>query len=243
MSKKPAQAVDNRETKSQPSHPFMARPRQLYELAEDIALLILGNSNAAVPYFDVQQRTVVAAADYDASLVGVANRVRDQIEHDALEQDRIAFDPCTAAHHSEPQPFLACGIGERGLHPPEQLARGNYRGAGLQHFGIELRHVEERVEEIVHCTDSSVDPPDKSLAFSRTLFGPQLRHEQIERVERLPEVMAGCRNETGLVLVCECQLMGSLLNLSLERRIRVLQLLGHIVELIGERRELIARRD
>src|SRR5579871_2781116 len=55
--------------------------------------------------------------------------------------------------------------------------------------------------------------------------------------------MARSGEKAGFRQVGEFELVGAFLDLALETRIRVLQLFGHAVELVGERLKFIARLD
>ena len=66
-----------------------------------------------------------------------------------------------------------------------------------------------------------------------------MTHEQRERMHRLAEIVARCGEEAGLRLVGEREVVGALGDARFLHRMRLLQSLGHAVELDTERLELV----
>ena len=54
MVEKPAQAINDGKSKSQPAPPLMLRFAELMKLSEDVLVLILWNAGSAVPHLDAQ---------------------------------------------------------------------------------------------------------------------------------------------------------------------------------------------
>lgn len=75
------------------------RTRELVELTEYVALLILRYARAAVPYVQSQPFTAVATADHHPAASRVAHGVGYQVEKDSFEQNEIGADPGTARHY------------------------------------------------------------------------------------------------------------------------------------------------
>jgi hypothetical protein len=69
---------------------------ELKKLAEDGAPLILRNAHPTIANIDSQAALTVPATDQDSTPLSVAHCIGNQIEKDALQQNEVAADPCTA---------------------------------------------------------------------------------------------------------------------------------------------------
>ena len=85
MVEQPAQPVNNGKPKTKTGAPVATRCVNAIELAEDVLLLILRNPRSGIPNLDTQFDTPLAATDDHAANAGVAYRIRNQIENDALQ--------------------------------------------------------------------------------------------------------------------------------------------------------------
>src|SRR5215475_11716111 len=92
-----AQPVNNGEPETKTG----TRCGKSIELAEDVLLLVLRNSRSGVPNLDAQIDTPVAATNDHAAPAGIAYRIRNQIENDALQQDEVAAYPGTAGNNAQ----------------------------------------------------------------------------------------------------------------------------------------------
>src|SRR5262245_22703032 len=97
-----AQAIDDRQSKAQPTGARPAWSCQLSELGEDCLLLILRNADAAVHRFDAQPAPTPSAADDNAASLCVFDSIRDQVEKNALQQDRVGARPGIARPYPQP---------------------------------------------------------------------------------------------------------------------------------------------
>src|SRR4029078_7588466 len=79
--------------------------------------------------------------------------------------------------------------------------------------------------------------------LSRARIRAQLRDEQAKSMQGLPQVVTCRCQESGFRLIGKFELHGALLDLALERRVQVLKLCRHAVELIAERLKLVAGID
>src|SRR5262245_64839125 len=96
MSKKEAEAVDDREAETETGGVLLFGCRQPAELTKNIVLLVLGNADSAVPDFDLQHARTTATTNHDPASLSIADGIRGQIEQNALEQNEVAADPGTA---------------------------------------------------------------------------------------------------------------------------------------------------
>src|SRR5215470_10112007 len=97
MVEQPAQPVNN----GKPETKTGTRCAKAIELTEDVLLLVLRNPRSGVANLDAQIVTPVAATDDHAATAGVAYRIRNQIENDALQQDEVAAYPGTAGNNAQ----------------------------------------------------------------------------------------------------------------------------------------------
>src|SRR5215831_18893309 len=98
MIEQPAQPVNNGKPETKTGAPVAIRCTKAIELAEDVLLLILRNPRSSIPNLDMQIDTPLAATDGHAAAAGVAYRIRNQIENDALQQDEVAAYPGAAGN-------------------------------------------------------------------------------------------------------------------------------------------------
>jgi hypothetical protein len=77
------------------------------------------------------------------------------------------------------------------------------------------------------------------MAIRRVQTALQLRDEQAQRVQRLPQIVAGRSQKTRFGQVGMFELTGSFLDPAFERRVRVLQLRRHTIELFTQHLELV----
>ncbi len=87
---------------------------------------------------------------------------------------------------------------ERRLDAVEQMANGKFRDVRGEHAGIELGHVEQGIEQLVHGSDGGIDAANEAGALRRIGLVAELRREQVERVQRLAQVVAGRREKARL---------------------------------------------
>ena len=74
----------------------------------------------------------------------------------------------------------------------EQLLDREVAHVGGDHAGFQLRDVEQTVKQFVDRFDRGLDPPREPLALLRLALEAQLRHKQVQGVQRLAQVMT-CR--------------------------------------------------
>src|SRR5215475_15625001 len=106
MVEQTAQPVNNGKPETKPGSPVATRRAEAIELAEDVLLLILRNPSTGIPNLDTQVDTPLAATDDHAANAGVAYRIRNQIENDALQQDEVAAYPGAAGNNPQRQSFF-----------------------------------------------------------------------------------------------------------------------------------------
>ena len=201
-----AEPVDDGEAETEPAAAVRPRARQPVELAENAPPLVLGNAGAGIADVDAQLIAAAAAADHDAALFRVAHGVGDKVEQDALQQDRVARHPGVARDNAQAEPLLARRVGEGGLDAIEQPGERELGEVGLEDAGLELGHVEQRLEQVVHRSDRGVDAADQAAALGRVRFILELGDEQVQRMQRLAQVVAGRGEKVRLVRVGDLQL-------------------------------------
>src|SRR5215467_8799318 len=203
--------------------------RKSVKLSEDIFLLILRNANSGVPHFDAQEVRPAPTADHHATLGRVAQSVGDQIEQDPFEQDEIGTDPSVIGYDPQPQLFLSRRRRKCRPDSLQQLIDWEFRDGRCKDAGVELGNVQERIEQIVHRSRGNVDLLDETYFFCLILLAAQLRDEQVQGMEWLPEIMA-CR--------CKKARLGEVRRLQL--LIEMSELLRHSVDVGSQSAQLIA---
>ena len=242
MAEKAAQALHDGEAEAEPG-PARSDTGDLIEFAEDVLPLTSRDADAGVRHLDSQPIAAAAGTDHDAAALRIAHRVGNQIEQDALQQEAIAAHPGGAGQDAQTQRFRAGIGGEHILQLAQQRIDRKRGDVGLDGAGIELGDVEQRVEQLVHRGDRRADPGDDPTPIGAGGVGIELGDEQTKRVQRLPQVVARRRQETRLGEIGELELPRALDHLALERRVGLLQLRRHAVELISQRLQLVAGRD
>ena len=243
MAEQPRDAVDDRESEPQALRPVAFRAARLIELLEDPRLVGRGDADAGVGDDDLGLAAVPPAADDDAALARIADRVRDEVEQAATEQGRVALGPERRRHDAEAQPLLFGGRPELVGETLEQGLQREGAPLGLNRAGVELRDVEQRVEQILEGGDRAVDAPRERRELRRARGLAQLADGEGERMHRLAEIVARRGEEPRLRLVRPRELLGALRDTGLERRVGLLEPRGHAVELRAERVELVAGAD
>ena len=118
-----------------------------------------------------------------------------------------------------------------------------FSNTGLEDTGIELGDIQQRVEQLVHRRNGTADLTDQALLLGIGDIGAQLIGKQVERMQRLAQVVARRSQKPRLREIRKLQLLRSLLDLALQRGIGLLQSRRHVVELIAQRLKLVAGLD
>jgi hypothetical protein len=103
---------------------------------------------------------------------------------------------------------------------------------GSEHARVELGDIQQRIEQIVHARHGGVDLRGDPAAFGLVGLGAQLRDEQVQGVHRLPQIVAGGRQEARFREIGSFQLL-----------VEPPQLVVHPVQVRGEVAQLIPVRD
>src|SRR3954454_20759950 len=83
-----------------------ARAANLVVVIEDARMFLGGAADAVIGHLKPQLRCGPAAADDDATSLGVADGIGDQILQHALEQHRIALHPGGGAYRAQIESLL-----------------------------------------------------------------------------------------------------------------------------------------
>ncbi len=167
---------------------------ELVILLEYLLLLVRRYAGSSVPDLHPEARAS-ATTHNNASAIGVACRVGDEVPQDALDQDRIGEGDEPAANAAQVYPL---GGGFRGVlaaQAVEQGLDGEGARANLHDPGIEARDVEQGAEQAVGRRHRSLDLIDDMDALRRHGDVPQGADEEAERMDGLAQVVAGCGQE------------------------------------------------
>src|SRR5262245_7631470 len=219
MVQETTKALDNGQSQAKATLAFTIRIRAPIELAENVFPLLFGNSEPAIPDFDAQRRVSETAANNDAAVGGVADRIGDEVQQNPFQQDEVAAYRCPAWHDPQGQALLMRRPRKRRLYSVQELAGRKLGEVRAQHVGIELGNVEERIEELIHGSNRGIDPLEQSMTIRRVQTALQLCNEQAQRVQRLPQIVAGGRQRTRFSQVGKFQLTGSFPDPAFERRV------------------------
>ncbi len=116
-----AQALHDRQPEAEAAAAFARRIVELMVFLEDRLKFVVGDADAGVPDLDAQHVAVPAAAQQHLALLGVFQRVGQQVADHLLEQARIAADRQAAGHHAQGKPLRLRVIGELVAQPVEQV--------------------------------------------------------------------------------------------------------------------------
>src|SRR5262245_28801076 len=106
MAQETTKALDNGQSQAKATSAFVIRIRAPIELAEDIFLLLFGNSGTAIPDFDAQRRVSGTTANDDAAVGGVTDRVGDEVQQNPFQQDEVTAYRRPAWHDPQRQTLL-----------------------------------------------------------------------------------------------------------------------------------------
>src|SRR5229473_2583800 len=244
MVEQAAQAIDDSKAEAKPTtkpSAVMLRIVTPVELAEYLLALVIRNARPCIPDFDAQISAALATADQNTPAGGVPDRVGGEIEKDLLQEHEVTANPCVRWNDSKIQSGLLCGAGKGRPKPIKQPRHGKLGNVRSQRAGIEPGNVEQRLEQLVHHGDRGIDALDDPLPLGGGRCGTKLRDEQPQGMQRLPQIVARRREETGFCGVGELELMGPFFDLAFKRRVRILELRCHAVELIAQRLQFVAR--
>ena len=168
----------------------------LMKFVKDRVELIGGDADAGIPHLDPHHRAVVAAAQQDAPLGrGVFDRIGDQIAQHHFDQARIAAQHGRARDHPQCDRLRLGQRLEFGPQPFEQVDDGKGRGADLQHAGLDLVDVEQRIQHPRHRIQQQPKSPDQILRLSIGDAVQQHVLDQGKRLQRLAQIMARHRQK------------------------------------------------
>ena len=134
MAQKVRRAFNNVQPQAQATGAVPLGVANLVKLLENLGLVLWRNANAAVPHLNPRPNTRAcvmarcAARQQHRALLCVAHRVGDQVEQDALQQNRVAAHPGGRGANPQAQALLGCGI----HHGQAYLLKNGVQGRGVQ---------------------------------------------------------------------------------------------------------------
>ena len=227
-----AKPLDDRQSQAKPRLSPPVAIAEPHELPEDFLALVRWDSRPGVQDFDFERTGVTSTANEHAPLGGVAHRIGNKVQQDALQQNGVGAHPCTARNNAQDQPFRASCPRKGCSKSFEQPVDRKGDRVCRQDARIELGYVKQRIEKLVEYSQRRFHPLDHVLPFRRLKPGAQLRNEKAQGVQGLTQVVIRCGQKAGLRQVGEFELLGALDDLSLQIRIGFLELGGHEVELV-----------
>ncbi|MNE47882.1 hypothetical protein D3C80_1423090 [compost metagenome] len=167
------------------------------ELLEDLAELVLGDTDTGVPDFDRQALPMPAATEQDAPAGGVANGVAEQVTQDPREQLDVAAHQRRAGHEVQAQALAAGDLVVLGGEVFQQFADGEGRDIRFDHPGIQLGDIHQGAEQAFHVFQGVADVAHQGRAFGQFAFFQQRAGEQAGGVQGLQQVVADRGEEFG----------------------------------------------
>jgi hypothetical protein len=147
--------------------------------------LIGRDSRSRVQNLNGDRRTSSPAADQNASLVGIANGIRDEVAQDALQQDRVAIDDRGGWCPNQRQPLGNSFCLMIPAYPFKQSPHRKGLPVDLDGAGIELRDVEQRRKQPVHRDCRFLNLFDQPLSLQRHDDAAQSADKQPKRMNGL----------------------------------------------------------
>ena len=164
----------------------------LIELLEHAFAVALRDPAAGVPDLDAQAGSATAA-DQDSAAIGVTHGVGDDVAQIRSSSTGSETTKAEQGQRVRRRPLRCASPANSSQNPFEQRADREGSGVRLDHAGVQLGDVQQRIEQAVHRSDGAFDlfhqPPH--------LVGHRMAGEgadkHAERMDRLAKVVArGC---------------------------------------------------
>src|SRR4051812_11738225 len=101
MAQDAGQPFDDAEAEAQTLAAVRRGAVQLAEFHEDVLELVFRDAGPCIPYLDTQPGCRAAAAEQDAPLGGVADRIREEVLEDAAQEGGVAEHSGARSDHAE----------------------------------------------------------------------------------------------------------------------------------------------
>src|SRR6266508_2557115 len=138
VTQKLRQSIDDRQSQSQSLGAVAFRIAQLVKFAENLVLLVLRYSDAGVNHVDMDPTIARPAIHRDLALVGIPDRIADQVAQDGFEQHGGAMYNDILADGAPPQ-FLRPRLGRvHRLQTFKQCLYREFLEIGLHDARVEL---------------------------------------------------------------------------------------------------------
>jgi hypothetical protein len=163
----------------------------LEELVEDARQTGLGDADPGVPHLQQQAAGARPAADENVAVVGVADRIADQVAQDALELQRVGMCDQRVAAGRQHQPLLERDRLKVLAQAREQITQPHRRRLDLDAAGVDARDVEQLAEQALERVHRLVDAVRKRRDLGSVRALAQRIGDQPHYVQRLAQVVAG----------------------------------------------------
>src|SRR6185436_13360171 len=185
-----------REPEAEAARAVPSRIVELIELLEDALVLLSRNADARVPDLDLGNVAAPPAGDDDAALFRVAQRVGDKVRQHAEQQRSVRREGHLRAARRHAQTLVLRRTRERTAQPIEHRVHRHDLAFHFHLSGVELRDVQQVVEQLLERFRALQDLVDQRLAGAACRIIAQRRREQSERVQRLAQVVIrGCEEQ------------------------------------------------
>ena len=146
-----AQTAHNGETEAQASGPVAFRIMQLHIFLKDPLLVFGRNTCSGIPDFKPNRLAALPASDDNASLVGMPDRIGDQITQDAFHEMRIGKNNRTGGLLVKDDGLVGSLFCEVLANAVEERLKCKSLSSHVNDAGIESGNVEDCAKQITHC--------------------------------------------------------------------------------------------
>ena len=108
------------------------------ELLEEVRLYRFRYAAAGIEDRDLHARSTAPAAHQDASPIGVAQGIAQQVAQDVLDQVDIARHHCRAGHKAQPNAFVASRRRELQVQLLKQVHNRERFNSDVRRIGVKL---------------------------------------------------------------------------------------------------------
>ena len=155
------------------------------------------NADAGIVDVDPDDVILAPAADQHPTRGRVFNGVRHEVLQQPAQQAAVGSHHKRAGYEREIEPLCRGEGGKFELDLAHQLVDTEACEFRTERAGVEARHVEERTEDFLNGLERCVDIIDQPAVFAAAALN-EARDVEACCVERLQDVVAGCRQKLGL---------------------------------------------
>ena len=167
-------------------------------IGTETGLPVFRDAVARVPYLDPDPVATAPAPDHHAALGGEPDRVADQVAQHAFQQCGVGRDDGAARHEAQAQTLRYGGCVELADQLFQYLVHRNLGNRRTDVARLQRRQFQQGREKRFTRLNRFLDAGHQRLLRWIVDLGLQQMEKQVNRLERLAEIMVGCREEPRL---------------------------------------------